>query len=139
MNTDVQRWDPVTGGASATLGIVTDFTSALGGTFINPFKEYKQARLTGDNGGSAAALAAGKGVASIGTSVTKGTLVGFPLAITEGLRNTPRLYGDEVKDHGKVKDWKSGGTVAAKVCTALPKWVLFHLTVVLAEFWNGLL
>ncbi|CAI6321577.1 unnamed protein product [Periconia digitata] len=115
-NTDVERWDPLTGGASATLGIMTEFTSALGGTFINPFKDYKQARLAGDGGGSAAALAVGKGFVSMGTSVTKGTLVGMPLALAEGLRNTPRLYGDEVKDLGKVKDWKSGGIVAAKNC-----------------------
>ena len=111
----------MTAGASATLGVLTDFTSALGGTFINPFKEVRKARLDGRNGGSAslaAASAVGKGFTSMATSVSKGTLVGFPLAIAEGLRNVPRLYGEEVKNHGKVKDWKSGGAFAAKVRTS---------------------
>lgn len=116
---DVKRWDPLTAGASATLGVLTDFTSALGGTFINPFKEVRQARLEGGGGVSAslaAAGAVGKDFTSMATSVSKGALVGMPLALAEGLRNAPRLYGEEVKDHGKVKDWKSGGIVAAKVC-----------------------
>lgn len=119
-NTEVQRWDPLTASASATLGVVTDFTSALGGTFVNPFAEVKKARLAGAQGGElglTAAAAVGKGFTSMGTSLTKGALVGMPLALAEGLRNAPRLYGEEVKDHGKVKDWKSGGVVAAKVRT----------------------
>ena len=109
-------------GASATLGVLTDFTSAVGGTFVNPFKEYKRARLAGGQEGSAgakAAIAVGSGVTSIGTTLTKGALVGLPLALAEGLRNTPRLHREQVKDHGKVTDWKSGGVVAAKVCVAL--------------------
>ena len=44
----------------------------------------------------------------------KGMLVDMPLAASEGLRAVPRLYGDEVKEHGNVQDWKSGATVAGK-------------------------
>ncbi|KAJ5947875.1 hypothetical protein N7466_000890 [Penicillium verhagenii] len=44
----------------------------------------------------------------------KGVLVDMPLAASEGLRAVPRLYGDEVKDHGKILDWKSGATFAGK-------------------------
>ncbi|KAF9730998.1 hypothetical protein PMIN03_007952 [Paraphaeosphaeria minitans] len=116
-NMGVERLDPFSAGASATLGVLTNFTSALGGTFIDPFKQHKQARLANGNGGSAglaAATAVGKGFASMGTSLSKGTLVDVPLALAEGLRNAPRLYGEEVRDHGKVKDWKSGGAFAAK-------------------------
>lgn len=94
---------------------MTDFTTALGGTFINPFKDYKQAKIAGGNGGSAATLAVGKGVASMGTSITKGALVGFPLALAEGLRNAPRLHGEQV-ERAEVKDWKGGSMFAAKVC-----------------------
>jgi len=118
-NMDVERWDPLTAGASATLGILTDFTSALGGTFVNPFREVRQARLAGGDDGSAsfaAASAVSKGFTSMASSLGKGALVGIPLALAEGLKNAPRLYGEDVKDHGKVKDWKSGGIVAAKVC-----------------------
>lgn len=44
----------------------------------------------------------------------KGMLVDMPLAVSEGLRAVPRLYGGEVKDHGKIQDWKSGATFAGK-------------------------
>lgn len=47
--------------------------------------------------------------------MVKGTLVDVPLAFAEGLRNTPVLYGENIRDHGPVTDWKSGGIVAAKV------------------------
>ncbi|KAI8298065.1 Sterol 3-beta-glucosyltransferase [Colletotrichum sp. SAR11_240] len=116
-NTDVTRWDPITGGASSLLGTVTDFTVALGGTFIDPWKEYKRSRASGHEAGRAsgsAALAAGKGFASMTGAVAKGGLVDMPLALTEGLHNVPRLLGDKPRDNGKVEDWKSGGVVAAK-------------------------
>ncbi|CAI7627318.1 unnamed protein product [Penicillium bialowiezense] len=44
----------------------------------------------------------------------KGMLVDMPLAVSEGLRAVPRLYGDEVKDHGEVRDWKSGAMFAGR-------------------------
>jgi sterol 3beta-glucosyltransferase len=49
------------------------------------------------------------------SSVTKGTLVDVPLALTEGFRNAPRIYGGEVRKQEKVTDWKIGGIVAGKV------------------------
>ncbi|KAG7062174.1 hypothetical protein JMJ76_0006452 [Colletotrichum scovillei] len=116
-DTDVKRWDPITGGASSLLGTVTDFTVALGGTFIDPWKEYKRSRASGHEAGpasGAAAMAVGKGFASMSGAIVKGGLVSMPLAITEGLHNAPSLYGDRVRDNGKVEDWKSGGAVAAK-------------------------
>ncbi|KAJ5638449.1 hypothetical protein N7528_000839 [Penicillium herquei] len=45
---------------------------------------------------------------------SKGMLIDMPLAVSEGLRAVPGLYGDEVKDHGVVRDWKSGATFAGK-------------------------
>ncbi|KAF9874750.1 sterol glucosyltransferase [Colletotrichum karsti] len=116
-NTDVKRWDPITGGASSLLGIVTDFTFALGGTFIDPWKEYKRARASGREAGrasGAAAMAVGKGIASMTGVVAKGGLVNMPLALADGLHNVPKLLGGQPRDNGKVEDWKSGGVVAAK-------------------------
>jgi sterol 3beta-glucosyltransferase len=137
---DVERWDPLTAGASATLGILTDFTSAFGGVFINPFKEMNRVRSAGggdDSAGLAAAIAVSKGVTLLGSSLSKGAFVGMPLALAEGLRNAPRLYGDQVKDHGRITDWKSGGIVAAKVCTSRDQQ---QPTInPLAEFWIGIL
>ncbi|KAL4934238.1 uncharacterized protein BDV17DRAFT_248733 [Aspergillus undulatus] len=62
-------------------------------------------------------VAVGTSAKSLGKVVGywyKGMLVDMPLAASEGLRAIPRLYGDEVKDHGAVRDWKSGATVAGK-------------------------
>ncbi|KAM0269457.1 hypothetical protein ACHAQH_009709 [Verticillium albo-atrum] len=112
-----KRWDPLTAGASSVLGTITDFTTALGGTFIDPFTEMKRVRggeSEHSSAGSAAAAAAGRGVKGMTTTLVKGTLVDVPLALTEGLKAAPRLYGDTVTDHGPVTDWKSGGVVAAK-------------------------
>lgn len=44
---------------------------------------------------------------------TKGML-DAPLAVTEGLRNAPRIYGGKVYQPGRIDDWKSGGLVASK-------------------------
>lgn len=37
-----------------------------------------------------------------------------PLAVTEGLRAAPKLYGEKVEDHAPIKDWKSGAMVGGK-------------------------
>lgn len=44
----------------------------------------------------------------------KGMTVDIPLALTDGLKNVPRVYGDTVRDHGPVTGFKSGATVAGK-------------------------
>lgn len=44
-----------------------------------------------------------------------GGLVAIPYAFTEGFRNIPRLYGEEVRDLGTINDWKSGVSAGAKV------------------------
>lgn len=45
---------------------------------------------------------------------TKGMLVDIPMALTDGLKNVPRAYGDKVRDHGPVTGFTSGATVAGK-------------------------
>lgn len=42
-------------------------------------------------------------------------LVTMPLALAEGIKNAPKLHGEEVPDHGTVTYWQTGGKVAAKV------------------------
>ncbi|GKT83915.1 sterol glucosyltransferase [Colletotrichum tofieldiae] len=37
-----------------------------------------------------------------------------PVAVTEGLRVTPKLYGEKVADRAPITDWKSGATVGGK-------------------------
>lgn len=67
--------------------------------------------------GSTAARMAGasaKGFGDMNVKVFKGLMVDIPLATAEGLRNVPALYGDTVRDHGTVADWKSGALVGGK-------------------------
>ncbi|KAG9499326.1 hypothetical protein J7337_010146 [Fusarium musae] len=63
---------------------------------------------------SSAGKSAGKGISKMTSSVLKGSLVDVPLALTEGLHNLPGLYGEKVRKHDKVTDWKSGTAEAGK-------------------------
>ncbi|KAF5664929.1 UDP-glucose,sterol transferase [Fusarium circinatum] len=58
--------------------------------------------------------ASAKSAGKIGQTATKGILVDIPLAITEGLKSVPQLYGSNVRNHGPVTDAKSGMVVAGK-------------------------
>lgn len=58
--------------------------------------------------------ASGMSIAMFAPKALKGMTVDIPLAITDGLKNMPRAYGDQVRDHGPVTDFKSGATVAGK-------------------------
>ncbi|TEA21368.1 Sterol 3-beta-glucosyltransferase UGT80B1 [Colletotrichum sidae] len=37
-----------------------------------------------------------------------------PMALTDGFRAVPKLYGEEVKDRGPITDWKSGAVAGGK-------------------------
>ena len=47
-------------------------------------------------------------------SMYKGLIVDLRLVTTEGFRNVPKLYGEEVKNHGEVTGVVSGFQVAGK-------------------------
>ncbi|EDO02434.1 hypothetical protein SS1G_04910 [Sclerotinia sclerotiorum 1980 UF-70] len=106
------RWDPVSAGTQVLLSTMTDFTIGFSEIFTGPANAFRSKENGG--GGREAAKTFGKGFGKMVGVVPKATLVDFPLALTEGLHHMPRLYGDEVRGHGKVKDWKSGGVVAGK-------------------------
>jgi hypothetical protein len=42
----------------------------------------------------------------------KGVLVDIPMAVNEGLRAVPRMYGEEVKSYDNIKDFRSGAAAA---------------------------
>ncbi|KAH8592080.1 hypothetical protein B0O99DRAFT_630414 [Bisporella sp. PMI_857] len=65
----------------------------------------------------AMALGAAQGVGGFFGSFSKGFLVDMPLAMTEGLRNAPKLYGGTVPEYGNVTDWKSGLLATGKGLT----------------------
>lgn len=54
------------------------------------------------------------GVGGFFAHFTKGMYLDLPLAMTEGMRVAPRLYGGEVYQLGPVEDWKSGAIAAGK-------------------------
>lgn len=106
-----QRWDPLSAGMSVLLGTVMNFSASFGAVLSGPAKAFGGSSRSGKE----AAISVGKGFGKVAEVVPKVTLVDFPLALTEGLQQMPRLYGEEVRDSGYVLDWKSGGVVAGKV------------------------
>ncbi|TDZ39681.1 Sterol 3-beta-glucosyltransferase UGT80B1 [Colletotrichum spinosum] len=64
--------------------------------------------------GKSGALVVANGVGKVAGTATKGLFVDIPLAVTEGLRAVPNMYGDTVKKHDAVEDFRSGVSVAGK-------------------------
>jgi sterol 3beta-glucosyltransferase len=124
INTDIQRWDPVTGSVSSLMQTATNMTVAASGVFLGPHSKYQEAHrrskangteINGASTAGAMVASSAKNLARIYTTMLKGTIVDLPLAVTEGLQMAPKLYGEKVQDHGNVTDWKSGFVVAGKV------------------------
>uniref|UniRef100_L2GJK2 Sterol glucosyltransferase n=1 Tax=Colletotrichum fructicola (strain Nara gc5) TaxID=1213859 RepID=L2GJK2_COLFN len=77
-------------------------------------RDASSARHKSSSKPGAMAVAAANGVGKLAGNATKGLFVDIPLAVTEGLRNVPNLYGDTVKKHDAVEDFRSGVSVAGK-------------------------
>lgn len=70
-----------------------------------------------EHSGSLAGRMAGasaKSFGRVGSTALKGMVVDIPMALTEGMRTVPHLYGSDVRDHGPVTDAKSGMVVGGK-------------------------
>ena len=80
----------------------------------NSSKSLKEKSAAG-----AIVLASAKSLGKFHGNFFKGLAVDIPYATAEGLRNAPKLYGEEVRDNGPVTDWKSGAVVGGKVCLLL--------------------
>jgi hypothetical protein len=79
--------------------------------------ELQRSNAEGASSGETArriAAASAKQFGRFNMTIFKGLVVDIPYACAEGLRAMPGLYGEEVKDHGDVKDWSSGFGVAGK-------------------------
>lgn len=66
------------------------------------------------HGALAAVKGSASGVGGFFKHYSKGMLLDLPYAVTEGMRNAPKLYGGKAYDPGAVTDWKSGGIAAGK-------------------------
>ncbi|KAF2008820.1 glycosyltransferase family 1 protein [Aaosphaeria arxii CBS 175.79] len=111
------RWDPVTSTSSAYIGWVQDITSSSTGIIRAPISELRRSNVEGASGGETAgrmAAASAKKFGRFNMTVLKGLGVDIPYACAEGFRAVPKIYGEEVKDYGEVKDWSSGFVVAGK-------------------------
>ncbi|KAL6355846.1 hypothetical protein LRP88_09429 [Fusarium phalaenopsidis] len=140
---ETRRWDPFSGTIAAAIGVSADLAKSAADTVVKPVKTYQQ-RNTLDQeyhldpadasrGTALQSLEAGRaknsrGCISTAKSVSTVSahsmstflkhflngLVIIPFAFTEGFRNVPLLYGEELRDYGEIYDWKSGITFGAK-------------------------
>jgi hypothetical protein len=129
-----RRWDSVTGGVAASIGMAYDILSATNDLWYAPHKLRMKTQEAGEDVGessssntkrTSAAKHAKQTARMVGASamtiprlygiMLKGFAVDTPLAVAEGLRATPRLYGQEVKDHKPITGIGSGFKVAGKV------------------------
>ncbi|KAI9727798.1 MAG: hypothetical protein M1834_007945 [Cirrosporium novae-zelandiae] len=115
-----RRWDPVTSSSSAAIGMFSDCADAMNDIWKRPHeihKSQKESKNQGEGSGKRIAAMVGASAMSISKMygvALRGALIDMPLALTEGLRATPKLYGETVTEHNAVVDWKSGGIVGAK-------------------------
>ncbi|KAH7351324.1 putative UDP-glucose,sterol transferase [Rhexocercosporidium sp. MPI-PUGE-AT-0058] len=68
-------------------------------------------------GGQIAGAMVGASAISLGNALgkpAKSACIDVPLAITDGLRAVPKLYGSKVTERDKITDFKSGALVAGK-------------------------
>jgi sterol 3beta-glucosyltransferase len=100
-----RRWDPITGGTSAMISTVYDTSHALGAAMT------KKGGLDFDDSENARA----KNFAKASSSLVKGAVIDMPMALADGLRHAPRMYGDKGRDYGQITGITSGLSIAGKV------------------------
>lgn len=102
--------DSEKGKGAAGTGVDSSNNSTLtGGSTSKQQSEQGGGKLFGRMAGASA-----KSLGSFAPTALKGMTVDIPLALTEGLRNVPRYYGEEPRDHGPITDISNGFAVAGK-------------------------
>ncbi|RSL56951.1 hypothetical protein CEP54_008512 [Fusarium duplospermum] len=131
-----RRWDPFTAVGSASMEVAASMADATAGVFVKPYetiKEHQTRTKTSLESGSSqarsqsdSASVSESGVArrAVGTSTkslgklavtsAKGIFVDIPIAVTDGLRAVPNLYGEDVKPRDHITGFRSGAVVAGK-------------------------
>jgi hypothetical protein len=98
---------------SASMSMLDDATS-LKDNGEGPSRGTQISRSAGSTAG-AMAMASAKGIGNLYAKGFKGLAVDIPLAAAEGFKNVPAFYGEQIRDNGKVTDWKTGAVVGGKV------------------------
>jgi len=119
-----ERWDPLTATSSAVISSLVDFSMGFSDVVSSGVKVVKRTGGNGvdEEGGKPAKSTTGLGsdasygASKMATSIFKGTLVDFPVALTDGLNNVPALYGEKVRKRKPIDGFKSGSIEAGKVC-----------------------
>ncbi|PWY68434.1 sterol glucosyltransferase [Aspergillus heteromorphus CBS 117.55] len=135
-----RRWDPITGVLSASTSTGSSMLKATGEMIYKPYQEYRRGRTPQPAGessrdslpllpspastvsdssnrlGTAGNMAGAslKGFGKVTGAYFKGVVVDIPHAAAEGFRQIPRLYGEEPKNYGTVRDWKSGAAMGGR-------------------------
>ena len=116
-----KRWDPITSAGSAGYRLASDVTTNAVGIFADPAKVYIDNAKSGSEPKSQlklhgqAAPASVNSIDNLALGAIKGGMVDVPLALAEGFRNAPKLWGETVKEQEEITGWKSGTAVAGKV------------------------
>lgn len=112
-----QRWDPLTSTSSASISIINKLTSATTDMLVDPYTSVRRSQSENVDAATTAGRAAAAGARGFGKfnmALFKGTIVDLPLAVAEGFRAVPKLYGEDVKSHGEVTGVASGFAVGGK-------------------------
>lgn len=131
-----RRWDPFTAVGSASMEVAASMADATAGVFVKPYETIKEhqtrTKISLESGSSQArsqddsACVTESGVArrAVGTSTkslgklavtsAKGIFVDIPIAVTDGLRAVPNLYGEDVRSRDHITGFRSGAVVAGK-------------------------
>lgn len=100
--------------ASDAASVTSDDTFGRPAGLDVPSSSNSRAASPSRNPMAEAVKGSASGVGGFFKHWSKGMFLDMPLAVTEGMRNAPKLYGGEVYEPGAVTDWKSGGMAAGK-------------------------
>ncbi|KAJ5967490.1 hypothetical protein N7501_003738 [Penicillium viridicatum] len=92
-----------------TQEVADDTKSMVSIASTSSTSKHNSARLAGRMVGASA-----KSIANFVPTALKGMTVDIPLAMTEGMRNVPRLYGEKPQHNGSVTGVKSGFVLGGK-------------------------
>ncbi|KAL7626498.1 hypothetical protein AAE478_003270 [Parahypoxylon ruwenzoriense] len=93
---------------SAVVPSGTAMLPLLGGyTHLSDTEDIDPQANPRSHAGTIAAASVGS-VAKALARTTRGVVVDIPVAATEGMRAVPHLWGEGVRPHAHVKDWRSG-------------------------------
>lgn len=111
-----ERWDPLTGISSSGFSTIRGIVTETGHMIASPYTTVQQAAPDDSAARTTTKAVAnfGKGFGKLSGRAIRGATVEIPLAVAEGMRSVPKLYGEDVQSHGHVTDVVSGLAVGGR-------------------------